>query len=626
MTTTFRPLELGPYEGAVEKRPDGSYIVRSTDPLRAHAARYTEPLSRWAREKPGTTFIAKRGADGAWVHLSFAEAYSKALRIGQALLDAGLSAERPLMILSENDIEQALLMLGAAHVGVPFVPISPAYSLLSTDFERVRHAVQLLTPGMVFANDASRYQRAIEATVPHDVPLVFTRGAIDGRKSLAFDTLVQTESTPAVEAAHAAITPDTIVKFLFTSGSTKLPKAVINTHGMMTCNMQMYAQCYPFVENEAPILVDWLPWHHTAAGNNDFGLCLFYGGTIYIDDGKPTPGGIAETVRNLREVAPTICYTVPKGLEALAHAMKTDEALRQRFFSKLRLIFPAGAALPPPLKKAIDDMAVECVGARIPMTMGLGMTETAPFAISAHLPDWQAGLIGLPAPGVTVKLVPVGDKLEVRYKGPSITPGYWRQPELKSEAYDEEGYFCSGDAARFIDESAPEKGLKFDGRIAEDFKLISGTWVNVGHLRGGVIAAGAPYIHDVVITGHDRDTLGMLVFLLPAAVELTADPAEAKAFDLQRLAADAKLRTWLQQLMDRLAAEATGSSHRIVRAMVMAEPASMERGEMTDKGSINQRAVLKARAGLVEALYAESPDATVLIAAAAPPQDRTPKN
>jgi feruloyl-CoA synthase len=612
MTNEFRPIELGPYEGAVETRRDGCHIVRSTDPLRDYARRYTEPLLRWARERPDTTFIAKRGPDGQWMHLRFADAYQKARRLGQALLDAGVDAERPLLILSENDIEHALLVLAAAHVGVPYVPLSPAYSLLSTDFERVRHAVALLTPGLVFASDASRYARAIEAAIPVGVGLVFTRGAISGRASTTFDAFAQTETTPEVDAAHEAIGPDTILKFLFTSGSTKLPKAVINTHGMMCCNMQQYAQCYPFVEKEAPVLVDWLPWHHTAGGNNDFGLCLFQGGSLYIDDGKPTPDGIAQTIANLREVSPTVCYTVPKGLEALNHAMKGDAVLRDKFFSRLRLIFPAGAALPGPLKKSIDDMAVASCGARIPMTMGLGMTETAPFAISAHLPDWQAGLIGLPAPGVTVKLVPSGDKMEVRYKGPNITPGYWRQPELTQEAFDDEGFFCSGDAARFIDEAHPEKGLRFDGRIAEDFKLISGTWANVGALRNGVIVAGAPYIHDVVITGHDRDSLGMLVFLLPAAAEL----ASAGSNDLRRLAADPKLRAWLQALVDRLAAEATGSSHRIVRAMVMAEPASMELGEMTDKGSINQRAVLKARARLVELLYAATPDASVLLARA----------
>jgi len=612
MTTEFRDIALGPYAGAVQTRPDGSMLLRSTDPLQPYPRRYSEPLLRWAHERPDTSFVAKRGPDGRWVHLSFADAYQKARRLGQALLDAGLSAERPLLILSESGIEHALLALAAAHVGVPFVPLSPAYSLLSTDFERVRHAVALLTPGLVFAADAARYARAIEAAVPADVGLVFAQGEIAGRASTRFDSLLQTEATAAVDAAHASIGPETILKFLFTSGSTKLPKAVINTHGMLTSNMQMHTQCYPFVAQEPPILVDWLPWHHTAAGNNNFGLCLFHGGTLYIDEGKPTPEGIAQTVANLREIGPTIYYTVPKGLEAVAHAMKQDHALRERFFSRLRLIFPAGAALPAPLKQAVDQMAIATCGARIPMTMGLGMTETAPFAISAHLPDWQAGVIGLPAPGVTVKLVPSGDKLEVRYKGPNITPGYWRQPELSHETFDDEGYFCSGDAARFIDDDAPERGLRFDGRIAEDFKLISGTWANVGALRNGVIVAGAPYIHDVVITGHDRDSLGMLVFLLPAAAELAAAPGSAS--DPQRLAADPRLRAWLQALLDRLAAAATGSSHRIARAMVMAEPASMALGEITDKGSINQRAVLKARARLVDALYASAPDASVLLA------------
>ena len=596
-TPAFRALSLGPYAGKAERRSDGAVLLRSDEPLGPAAARYTDPLVRWARERPHLSYLAQRGADGEWRHLSYADALEKVRCIGQALLRRGLGPDRPLLILSENDIESALLSLAAAHVGVPFVPLSPAYSLLSRDGERLRHALELLTPGLVFAADAARYGRAIEACVDPAMELVFTQGGLAGRSCTAFDELLATVAGPQVEQAHQAIGPDTIVKFLFTSGSTKLPKAVINTHGMMCANQQMHAQCYPFLDERPPVLLDWMPWHHTAGGNLISGMVMFCGGTLYLDDGKPTPDDFAKTVRNLREIAPTIYFTVPKGLEMLVRAMQDDSALRDHFFSRLSLIFPAGAALSAPLKAAVDRLAVEACGARIAMTMGLGMTETAPFALSAHLPDWQAGLIGLPAPGVTVKLAPVGDKLEVRYRGPNVTPGYWRQPELTREAFDDEGYFCSGDAARFIDEAKPERGLRFDGRIAEDFKLISGTWANVGSLRGGVIAAGAPYIQDAVITGHDRDTLGMLVFLLPAAYTAMTAPAR---------------RAWLQALLDKLAAQATGSSQRIVHAMEMEEPASMDLGECTDKGSINQRTVLKLRAHLVELLYAPPGDPRVL--------------
>ncbi|HEX7985569.1 MAG TPA: feruloyl-CoA synthase [Duganella sp.] len=592
----FRAIALGPYAGQVERRPDGAVLLRVDQPLRPGAVRYTEPLLRWARERPRQAYLAQRGADGDWRHLNYADALAQVRSLGQALLQRGLGPERPLLILSENDLESALLSLAAAHVGVPFVPLSPAYSLLSKDGERLRHALALLTPGLVFAADADRYGRAIEACVAPDIELLFTRGSLAGRRCGAVHELLATVPGPQVDLAHRAIGPDTIVKFLFTSGSTKLPKAVINTHRMMCANQQMHAQCYPFLDEQPPVLLDWMPWHHTAGGNLIAGMVLYCGGTLYLDDGKPTPDDFAKTVRNLREIAPTIYFTVPKGLEMLVRAMQDDSGLRDHFFSRLRLIFPAGAALSAPLKAAVDQLAVAACGVRIPMTMGLGMTETAPFALSAHLPDWQAGLIGLPAPGVDVKLVPVGDKLEVRYRGPNVTPGYWRQPELTDEAFDDEGYFRSGDAARFIDEARPARGLRFDGRIAEDFKLISGTWANVGSLRGGVIGAGAPYIQDVVITGHDRDTLGMLVFLLPAAAAM---PAPAR-------------RAWLQALLDRLAAQATGSSQRIVHAMEMDEPASMELGEATDKGSINQRTVLRLRAHLVELLYAPPGDPRVL--------------
>ena len=592
----FRAIALGPYAGQVERRPDGAVLLRSDQPLRPAAVRYTEPLLRWARERPRQSYLAQRGADGNWRHLNYADALEQVRRIGQALLQRGLGPDRPLLILSECDIESALLSLAAAHVGVPYVPLSPAYSLLSKDGERLRHALDLLTPGLVFAADAARYGRAIEACVAPDIELLFTHGSLAGRSCGAFHELLATEAGPEVDLAHRAIGPDTIVKFLFTSGSTKLPKAVVNTHRMMCANQQMHAQCYPFLDEQPPVLLDWMPWHHTAGGNLISGMVLYCGGTLYLDDGKPTPDDFAKTVRNLREIAPTIYFTVPKGLEMLVQAMRDDSALRDHFFSRLRLIFPAGAALSAPLKAAVDQLAVAACGARIPMTMGLGMTETAPFALSAHLPDWQAGLIGLPAPGVSVKLVPVGDKLEVRYRGPNVTPGYWRQLELTDEAFDDEGYFCSGDAARFIDEAQPALGLRFDGRIAEDFKLISGTWANVGSLRGGVISAGAPYIQDVVITGHDRDTLGMLVFLLPAAAAMTP-PAR---------------RAWLQALLDKLAAQATGSSQRIMHAMEMDQPASMDLGEATDKGSINQRAVLRLRADLVELLYAPPGDPRVL--------------
>jgi feruloyl-CoA synthase len=564
--------------------------------LAPYPKRFTEHLQRWASERPEHTFLARRSANPgrAWERLSYAQAMQRVLALGQALLNHGLSVERPLVILSGNDFEHGLLSLAAMHVGVPVSPVSPSYSLLDPAAARVVHAVQLLTPGLVYAASGSVFGRVIVQAVPAGVPVVLGQGSLpDGAPHtvLSFQALQATAPTAAVDAAHARVDGDTVAKFLFTSGSTNAPKAVVNTHRMLCANQQMYAQCYPFLEEVPPVLVDWLPWHHTAGGNSNLGLVLRNGGSMYLDEGKPTADGAAETVANLRDIAPTAIYTVPKGLEVLVQHLQQDEALCRNVFSQLRLVFAAGAAMPGAVIDAFDQLAVQTTGFRIPMTMGLGMTETAPFAVSHHRPGWQAGVIGLPAPGLELKLAPVGDKLEVRYRGPSVTPAYWRQPELAAETYDDEGYLRSGDAALFIDDADRSRGLRFDGRISEDFKLISGTWVSVSGIRARALAHALPHVQDVVVTGDGRDTLGLLVFLSPGS---QADNPAVWA--------------WLQAWLDALAATGTGSSNRVLRAMVMTTPASSKLGEVADKGSLNQRAVLKCRADLVETLYAAAPD------------------
>ena len=589
-------LTLGPYAGAAEQRADGGWLLRSLDPLREYPVRYTEYLARWASARPDSIVLAQRNASGEWRKLTYAAAYEQIQRIASTLLQRGLSADRPLMILSGNSIEHALLTWAAMHIGVPAAPISPAYSLIDPEVARVKHAVALLTPGLVYAEDAKAFDRSVTQAVPTGTEVVALTGSFSLRNHTPFEDLIG-EASAEVERAHRAVGADTVAKFLFTSGSTRLPKAVINTHRMLTSNQQMHTQCYPFLRDEPPVLMDWLPWHHTAGGNANMGTVLSNGGTMYIDAGKPTEAGMSQTVANLREIAPTVYYTVPKGLEMLVDEMHRDASLRERFFSRLRLIFPAGAALPRPVQDAVEEMSLQVTGRKVAMTMGLGMTETAPFAISAHLPEWQAGVIGLPAPGVEVKLVPVGDKLEIRYRGPSITPGYWRQPELTREAFDSEGYFCSGDAGMFLESEAPEQGLRFNGRIAEDFKLSSGTWVNVGAMRAAALAAGSPHVHDVVLTGHDRDELGMLVFLSAAGRQLSDDRAQA----------------WLRGLLEQLAARAGGSSQRIVRALILDQPPSIAAGEVTDKGSINQRAVLQSRRAAVEMLYSSLHDSRVVV-------------
>jgi feruloyl-CoA synthase len=598
----YRALRLGGSLSATfMPQADGSLRVLSTEPLLAYPARLTDRLLHWATVAPDRTLAAKRDADGQWRQLSYAQALQQSRAVAQALLDLGLSAARPIAILSDNDLEHLLLGLGAMLAGVPFAPVSSAYSTVSQDFGKLRHIVSVLTPGLVFASSAQAYARAITATLAPDVPVVLTRGSIAGRSCLAFDDLLAKVPTAAVDAAHALVGPDTIAKFLFTSGSTKQPKAVITTQRMLCANQQQILQCFPELGDEPPVLVDWLVWNHTFGGSHNVGLVLNNGGTLYIDDGRPTSALIGQTLSNLREIAPTAYFNVPKGFEEIALAMRNDEALRRSLFSRVKMFFFAGAGLAQPVWDQLDALAEATCGERIRMLTGLGMTETAPFAICANAFDVKAGHVGLPAPGMELKLVPVAGKLEVRYRGPNVTPGYWRAPEQTAESFDEEGFYCSGDALKLIDAAHPERGFAFDGRIAEDFKLSTGTFVSVGPLRARIVAAGDPLVLDVVIAGIDRDEVGILVFpRLDACRARAGLGAEASA--AQVLAAPA-VRDFFQHLVDDQWAAGTGSATRVARAMVLAEPPNIDRGEITDKGSINQRAVLTQRDAQVEQLY-----------------------
>jgi len=611
----YRKVSLGKAGVTVARGAGGRLLLKPTQPLGPYPRRLTERLTKWAAEAPERTFMAKRERGGEWRRVGYAQALDLARRLGQALLDRGLSAERPLMILSENDLEHAMLALAALHVGVPFVPVSPAYSLVSRDYGKLRYVTELMTPGLVFASDGARYARALEAAVPPDTEIVLTQAPPAGRHCTSFAELSATEATPAVEAAHAAIGPETISKFLLTSGSTGMPKAVIHPQRMLTSNPQMVIDCLPFLAEEPPVLVDWLPWNHTFGGNHNFGLTLYTGGTLYIDEGKPTPQLIAESLRNLREIAPTVYFNVPRGFEEIARALAAERALAKNFFSRVKMLFYAAASLAQPIWDALDRVAEETVGERIVMITGLGMTETAPFAICANWLAGQAGGIGHPAPGTELRLAPVAEKLEVRYRGPNVTPGFWRQADLTRDSFDEDGFFRSGDAAKFRDEDDPQKGLVFDGRIAEDFKLDTGTWVSVGPLRGKIIAAGQPYVQDVVIAGHDRSEITALVIAhLDSCRKLCAGlPPDAP---LAEVVAHDEVRGFFQGLLDALHRQATGASSRVTRAILLAEPPSIDLGEITDKGSINQSAVLKARAALVDELYADQPTARMIVAGA----------
>jgi feruloyl-CoA synthase len=611
----YRALPLGGSLAATfTPRADGTTLVHSTEPLQPYPARLTDRLLHWAAVKPDHTLAAKRvklgDRSGDWHRLSYAQAVESARSIAQALIARGLSAERPLVILSDNDLEHLQLGLGAMLAGVPFAPISAAYSLMSQDYGKLRHILETLTPGLVFAASGSAYGKAISATVAPDVPVVLTRGEIAGRETLRFDVLLATVATAEVDAAHARVGPDTIAKFLFTSGSTKLPKGVINTQRMLCSNQQMLAQCFPSLVQTPPVLLDWLPWNHTFGANHNVGLTIYNGGTLYIDDGKPTPALIGETLRNLREIAPTVYFNVPKGFEEVANALEVDAAMREVFFSRVNMFFFAGAGLSQPVWDKLDRVAEAHCGERIRMLTGLGMTETAPFAISTTADEVKSGHIGLPAPGMELKLVPQGEKVEVRYRGPNVTPGYWRAPAQTAESFDDEGFYCSGDAVKPIDPANPGRGLAFDGRTAEDFKLSTGTFVSVGPLRAKIIAAGDPCVQDVVIAGINRDEVGVLIFpRLDACRARAGLPADATT---AQLLATPVLREFFQRLVDGLYASGTGSATRVARAIVLAEPPSIDRGEITDKGSINQRAVLQHRDAVVQTMY-DAPGENVIL-------------
>jgi feruloyl-CoA synthase len=567
-------LRFAPARVNVEQRSDGTMLLRSPQPLAPGARAIGEWLVRWAHIAPQRVFLAERSG-AAWRKVSYAEALDAARRIGQGLIERGLDESKPVAILSDNSIDHALLALGAMQVGVPVAPVSPAYSLMSKDFAKLKGIFELVRPGLVWTADAAKFAPALAAVGASATPLA---------------ELFDSESTSQVDERFAKIGAGTIAKILFTSGSTGTPKGVINTHGMLTANQQMLAQGWPFVEDRPPVVVDWLPWSHTFGGNHNFNLVLRNGGTLYIDGGKPAPGLVEVTAQNLKEVAPNMYFNVPRGFDLLLPFLERDAALRRNFFKDLDVLFYAAAALPQNLWQRIEQLAIEAKGGKLAMLSAWGSTETSPLATQVHFHIERAGVIGLPVAGCELKLVPSAGKLEVRVKGPNVTPGYYRRDDLTRAAFDEEGYYRIGDAVKLADPNDPAKGIVFDGRVAEDFKLASGTWVHVGALRTRLIAAGDPLIQDAVVTGHDRNEIGALLFLnLAASKDLPPDALRAK----------------LGEALRKLAAESgAGSSTHPARVLVMSEPPSIDANEITDKGYINQRAVLERRAALVERLYA----------------------
>ncbi len=596
----------------VERRADGSILLRNPHPLRAIPSNPIEPIRKWAAEAPDRIWLGKRKpvkeGFGDWDLLTYAESSAKVNAIAQALLDRGLDESKPVMILSGNSIEHALMTYGAILAGVPAAPVSPSYSTMSSDFEKLRYVFDLVEPKLIFMQEGAPFERALKALDLDGVELV----TVDGSFGTPFASLTQTTPGNDVEESYARLNFDMVAKYLFTSGSTGMPKAVITTQRMMCVNSVMPRSVTVEEEDEEPsVLLNWLPWNHCFGGNAILNNLLVGGGTLYIDGGRPVPGGFAETVQNLREIAPTAYSNVPAAYTMLADELEADEALAKNFFSRLRTLAYGGAALSQDLYDRIQKVAVRAVGERIVFSSGYGATETAPTICNVHWPTERMGLLGLPLPGVELKLAPVGQKMEVRVRGDCITPGYHKNPEKTSEAYDEEGFYRLGDGARFLDDERPEEGLVFDGRVAEDFKLSTGTWVSAGKLRVDVVAGSNGVLSDALVTGLDRSWIGILGFPnIPACRNIAGDPSLAVE-DLVRHPAV------LERLAEGLRAhnkDNPGSSTRVVRALLMTEPPSVDAGELTDKGYINQSVALGRRAALVEKLYAEPPGNDVVVA------------
>jgi feruloyl-CoA synthase len=612
---SFRTVSTITIDIEKEIRPDGSIVLTSAVPLQPCPYRLTERLLHWAATTPDKIFIGRKNVTGTWNLLTYAQTLAKVKSIAQALLQKNVSAERPIAILSENSIEHALIALAALHIGIPYSPIAPAYSLRSVDFDKLKNVMELLTPGLIFVSDGKKYEKALQA-ISKGIEVIIVSNPPESLNVTLLEDLINYVPTGEdvtgleVDNSYNAIQPDTVAKILFTSGSTGLPKGVINTHQNISTNWQQITQTFPFIMEEELEFIDWLPWNHTFGGNHNFGLAIYNGGTFYIDDGNPTPQGIETTVANLKERKPTIYFNVPKGFEELIHYFKRDKALCQQFFSNLKMIFYAGAGMPQHVWDAWEQLSYETTGEKILITTGLGCTEACPSALFASKPGGFAGLLGVPVPGLELKLVAQGGRLEARYRGKNIFPGYWRQPEITAKVFDEEGFYCTGDAVKFVNENNPNAGLIFDGRIAEDFKLNTGTWVRVGMLRAQLIAAGNGLIQDAVITGHDNDFIGAIIFPgIDYCKNLSGLDDKATLNDIIQHAA---VKENLQKVLNTTATQSTGSATLVKRAIFANFNLLIKKEEITDKGSVNQRIVIQNHQDVVDEMYATLADGQVM--------------
>ncbi len=611
-TAPFKHIDFLEREIDAERRPNGEIILRQRIPLNEYQRCIPLYLAKWAEERPDQTWLAqRRGPDRAWKRVSYAQAKHDVDALTQALIDMKLTPEQPVAILSGNSIEHALMTQAAMQAGIPAAPVSPAYSMMSMDHAKLRYIFDLIKPGVVMVQDGVAFWRALKELDLTGVTVVHVERPCEGVESRAWSDLVATKRTDAVDRAIAAIGPKTVGKLLFTSGSTGMPKAVINTQEMMCANVVMGQMTRKRKESDPRMVVlDWLPWNHTMGGNAGFHALLAEGGTLYIDDGRPIPGMFDETLRNLKEISPTYYTNVPAGFAVLATALENDDALARSFFKDLGILGYGGATLPDDLYMRMQRLAVKYTGHRIVFFTGWGSTETAPTATSTYWATERVGLIGLPHPGVELKMVPTGPKYEMRIRSVIVTPGYYRQPDLTAKAFDEEGFYKIGDAGTFVDPDDPAKGLIFAGRVVEDFKLTSGTFVHVGSLRVAAIAAASPVVQDALVAGQDREFVALLAWPNLEACRLIAGKVNAP---LAELVHDPAIKEHLRRSLHAHNAQTQGSSMRIARIMLMTEPPSIDGNELTDKGYINQRAALERRNALVERLYAAEPDEDVIV-------------
>ena len=590
----------------VDRRDDGSVVLVSSRVLEDSRLQLTDYLVCWATEKPREIFLAQRNAQGEWDTLNYGTALRRVEAVAQNLIDRGLSIDRPVMILSGNSIDSAVLILACLSAGIPVAPVSPAYSLISRNYGKLRQIASQVKPGLIFAECATVFARPL-AAIKSDAALL-SRG-VAGRIENISDWY-STEVTHAVRRAREAVRPETIAKLLFTSGSTGEPKGVLNTQLMLASNQRALAMIWPFLAAEPPVLVDWLPWHHTFGGNFTFNMVLCSGGSLYIDAGKAVPGLFETTITNLKDVAPTMYYNVPSGFAMLVSRLESDSMLRENFFKRLRLMFYAAASLPQTTWDRLEAVAQRTLGRSIPLLSGWGATETAPLSTVTYAPSKRAGVIGQPIPGTEVKCVPRGDRFELRVRGPNVTSGYWKRPDLR-DAFDSEGFWITGDAGIFLDRNDPGAGIVFDGRIAEEFKLATGTWVHTEFIRLKIVQACSPVVHDAIITGHDREYLGALILLnINACKDRFGDAVVGDT--LVDHAASEVVRDFVCNRISAYNREYAGSSKKIVRIVLLDEALQLDAGEITDKGSINQRAVLDQRRNLVDEIYSEAGSAIAI--------------